>query len=82
MSLDEKRVQMVSHIDHMEADVTDDKGQVDHIDSEVAKVIASERTQSYRDVWRTHKRAFLWSVGVSWVCRRWIRLTHVRTTHC
>lgn len=60
---------MTSHIDNARTETTDQKGEVDTVDTEIARVIAAEKTQSYRDVWRTHKKGLLWSVGVSWVCR-------------
>jgi len=67
MSLEEKKM-TVSHIDNAATDPVEEKGQVDTLETEIARAIALEKTQSYRDVWRTHKKALLWSIGVSWVC--------------
>lgn len=69
MSLDDKKIADISHMDHAEPTAFEEKSHVDGLDADITRVIDDEKAKSYRDVWRTHKKGLLWSIGVSWVCQ-------------
>jgi len=67
MSIDEKKGDAIYHLDQAGNEFAEEKGKTDLVDGEVSRVIAAQKLQSYHDVWRTHKKGLLWSIGVSWV---------------
>lgn len=66
MSMEDKMDLEVEHVDDASFTAKDaHEGNV--TEAQLQQIIDKEHTQTYREVWRTHKKALLWSIGVSWV---------------